>query len=256
MQDQFSRTRMQFGAKGIDTLKSSAVLVFGVGGVGGYTVEALVRSGVGRIGICDDDKICLTNLNRQIIASHKTVGRSKVEAMKERILEISPEVIVDIYPVFYGADTADSIDLSPYHYIVDAIDTVSAKLELISRAKTLDIPIISAMGAANKLDPTAFVVSDIFQTKGDALARVMRRELRARKIENLKVVYSTEEPKPIVAEFAMECKHNCVCPPDVTRNCTKRRQIPSSNAFVPAVAGLILGGEVIKDLAEIHAKLT
>lgn len=249
MLDQFSRTRMQFGKEAIEHLKNSAVAVFGIGGVGGYTVEALARSGIGRIAICDDDKICITNLNRQIVATHKTVGMSKVEVMKARILEINPQVQVDTFPLFYGPETVAEVDLSPYDYIIDAVDTVTAKLALITQANTLGISVISAMGAANKLDPTAFVVADIFETKGDALARVMRRELRRRGVSSLKVVYSTEEAKEPVAEFSTDCKHNCVCPPDVTRTCTKRRQIPSSNAFVPAVSGLILAGEVIKDLA-------
>ena len=248
MLDQFSRTRMLFGADAIEKLKSSAVAVFGIGGVGGHTVEALARSGIGRIGIIDDDKICLTNLNRQIIATHATIGKSKVETMRERILEINPAIVVDTHELFYGPDVAEQIDLSVYDYIVDAIDTVTAKIELVMQAKRLNIPIISAMGAANKLDPTAFTVTDIFATKGDALARVMRRELRARGVEKLKVVYSTEEPKAPLPEFAGECRNNCICPPDVTRTCNKRRQIPASNAFVPGVAGLILAGEVIKDL--------
>ena len=248
MLDQFSRTRMLFGADAIETLKSSAVAVFGIGGVGGHTVEALARSGIGRIAIIDDDKICLTNLNRQIIATHRTIGKSKVATMKERILEINPAVTVDTYELFYGPDVAAQVDLSVYDYIVDAVDTVTAKIELVMQAKRLNIPIISAMGAANKLDPTAFTVTDIFTTKGDALARVMRRELRARGVEKLKVVYSTEEPKAPLPEFAGECRNNCICPPDVTRTCNKRRQIPASNAFVPGVAGLILAGEVIKDL--------
>ena len=249
MQDQFSRTRALLGHAALERLFQSSVAVFGIGGVGGYTVEALARSGIGRIALFDDDKICLTNLNRQIIATRETVGQYKVDVMAARILAINPGAKVDMHRVFYGPDTADDFDLGAYDYVVDAVDTVTAKIELILRAGASGTPIISSMGTANKLDPTAFVVTDIFDTQQDPLARVMRRELRKRGVDRLKVVYSKETAIPPVADLAEECKKNCICPPDVARTCIVRRQIPASNAFVPAVAGLILAGEVIRDLA-------
>ena len=250
MQDQFSRSRMILGEAAMGRLFQSSVAVFGVGGVGGYTVEALTRSGIGHIALFDDDKICLTNLNRQIIANHDTVGQYKVDVMEERALAINPRAKIESHRVFYGPDTAEDFDLGRYDYIVDAVDTVTAKLELVSRAKQANIPIISCMGTANKLDPTAFVVTDIYETQGDALARIMRRELRKRGIEGLKVVYSKEEALKPIEGTADDCRENCICPPDVARTCTIRRQIPGSNAFVPAVAGLILAGEVVRALAK------
>jgi len=248
MQDQFTRTRALLGAAAIEKLAASRVAVFGLGGVGGHTVEALTRSGVGHFALFDDDKICITNLNRQIIATHKTVGRDKVEVMAERIADINPKAEVEQHRVFYGPDVADQFDFSRYDYIVDAIDTVTAKLELVVRAAAASVPIISAMGTANKLDPTAFAVTDIFETEGDPLARVMRRELRARGIGSLRVVYSKETAQKPQEDLMKACRSNCVCPPDVARTCHSRRQIPSSNAFVPGTAGLILAGEVVKAL--------
>ena len=248
MLDQFSRTRMLLGAPTMERLSKSSVAIFGIGGVGGHTVEALVRSGLGRVAIFDDDKVCLTNLNRQIIATRETVGRNKVEVMAERIKSINPDTEVETHQVFYGPDIADRFDLGKYDYIVDAVDTVTAKLELVKRANAANVPIISSMGAANKLDPTAFEVTDIFQTANDPLARVMRRELRARGIEALRVVYSKEPAQKPVEDLVKACRQNCVCPPDVARTCHSRRQIPASSAFVPGVAGLILAGEVVKAL--------
>ena len=235
MADQFSRTRMLLGREAMEQLSKSSVAVFGIGGVGGHTVEALVRSGVGRIAIFDHDTICLTNLNRQIIATHETVGRSKVEVMAERIKSINPKVEVEAQQVFYGTDVADQFDLGKYDYIVDAVDTVTAKLELVKRANAAGVPIVSSMGAANKLDPTAFEVRDIYKTQDDALARVMRRELRKLGVKALKVVYSKEKAlKPV----------------EDTDEQSTRRQIPASNAFVPGTAGLILASVVIRDLIE------
>ena len=254
MQDQFSRTRALLGEEALERLFQSSVAVFGIGGVGGYTVEALARSGIGRIALFDDDKICLTNLNRQIIATRETVGLYKAEVMAQRVLSINPRAQVDTHRVFYGPDTAGAFDLGEYDYIVDAVDTVTAKLTLVTEAKAADRPIISSMGTANKLDPTAFVVTDIYDTQQDPLARVMRRELRRRGIERLKVVYSREAAIPPVEDLAEACKKNCICPPDVARTCTIRRQIPASNAFVPAVAGLILAGEVVRDLTGENGK--
>ena len=250
MLDQFSRTRMLIGAEAMERLSNCNVAVFGIGGVGGHTVEALARSGVGRIAIIDDDKICLTNLNRQIIATRDTVGRDKVEVMTERIKSINPKAEVEAHQTFYGPDVADQFDLSKYDYVVDAVDTVTAKLELIKRAHAANVPIISSMGTANKLDPTAFEVTDIYKTQNDALARVMRRELRRLDIKKLKVVYSKETARKPIESTADDCNKNCICPPDVQRTCAIRRQIPASNAFVPGTAGLILAGVVICDLIE------
>lgn len=229
-------------------LQEAAVAVFGVGGVGSYTVEALARGGIGRIALFDDDKVCLTNINRQMIATRKTIGKPKVEVMRDRILDINPNAQVEIYPMFYTAENADTVDLSGFSYIVDAIDTISSKLVLIEKAKAAGVPIISCMGAGNKLDPTKFEVADIYQTSVCPLARVMRTELRKRKVDSLKVVYSKEPALTPLADEANSCKNHCVCPPGTKRKCSVRRQIPGSNSFVPPVAGMILAGEVIKDL--------
>lgn len=232
--NQFSRTQLMLGTEAMDKLKNSRVAVFGVGGVGGYTTEALARSGIGEIDVIDNDAVCLTNLNRQIIATHSTLGMLKVDAAKARLLDINPDITVNTHNIFFTADNADEFDFSKYDYIVDAIDTVSAKIELVMQADRAGVPIISSMGAGNKLDPTQFEVSDIYKTSVCPLARVMRRELKKRSIKKLKVVYSKEEPfKPSAP--------NC-------ENTNGKRQIPASIAFVPSVAGLIIAGEVIKDL--------
>jgi tRNA A37 threonylcarbamoyladenosine dehydratase len=248
MLNEFSRTELLLGAPAMQKLKESTVAVFGIGGVGSYTVEALARSGVGGFALFDDDKVCLTNINRQLIATRKTVGKQKVEAMCDRILDINPAAAVTLYPTFYTAENADSYDLSAFSYVVDAIDTVSSKLVLIEKATAAGVPIISCMGAGNKLDPTKFEVADIFSTSVCPLARVMRNELRKRKIPSLKVVYSKEPALTPIEDDANSCKHHCICPPDTKRKCTVRRQVPGSTAFVPSVAGLILAGEVVKDL--------
>ena len=244
----FSRTELLLGEKAMDKLSDAMVAVFGVGGVGSYTVEALARSGVGGIALFDDDKVCLTNINRQLIATRDTVGSSKVDVMRERVLSINPKCQVETHACFYTAKNADEFDFSHYAYIVDAIDTVSSKLPLFERAKAAGIPIISCMGAGNKLDPTRFEVTDIYKTSVCPLAKVMRRELRARGIDALKVVYSREEALKPLEDGALGCKTGCICPPGTQRKCTVRRQVPGSVAFVPSVAGLILAGEVIKDL--------
>jgi len=245
---------MLLGAPAIEKLSESNVAIFGLGGVGCHTVEALARSGVGRLALFDDDKICLTNLNRQIIETHKTVGAYKANIMAERVLEINPKAIVEPHRVFYDPETAKDFDLARYDYIVDAVDTVTAKLELVARAAKANTPIISAMGTANKLDPTAFTVTDIYETENDPLARVMRRELRRRGVASLKVVYSKEAAIKPIEDTAHDCKRNCICPPDVARTCTIRRQIPASTAFVPGVAGLILAGEVVKALTQTESR--
>ena len=248
--NEFSRTELLLGTEGVDKLRNSSIAVFGVGGVGSFTVEALVRSGVGNISIIDDDKVCLTNINRQLIATRKTIGKNKVEVMRDRILEINPKVNVEIHQTFYGKDNADEFDLSKYDYIVDAIDTVSSKLMLIERAKKCNTPIISSMGAGNKLDPTKFQVTDIYKTSICPLARAMRSELRKRGIDSLKVVYSQEPALKPIENEEDNCNTKCVCPSGTQRKCTARRQIPGSVAFVPSVVGLIIAGEVIKDIIE------
>lgn len=253
--NEFSRTELLLGAEGMKKLSNSRVAVFGIGGVGTFAAEALARSGVGALDLFDDDKVCLTNINRQLIATRKTVGKKKVEVMKDRILEINPAASVIAHETFYGAENADEYDLEAYDYIIDAIDTVSSKLILVQRAVEKNIPIICCMGAGNKLDPTKFEVADLSKTSMCPLAKVMRTELRRRGIKHLKVVYSKEPPITPIEDDANSCKNNCVCPPDTTRKCTIRRQVPGSVAFVPSVAGLILAGEVIKDLVfpEGHA---
>jgi tRNA A37 threonylcarbamoyladenosine dehydratase len=247
--NQFSRTAMQFGRENMEKLFAAKVAVFGIGGVGGYTAEALARTGIGALDLFDDDRICLTNLNRQITAMRSTVGQYKADVMKARIQDINPQCVVGARRMFYMPETADEVDLTQYSYVVDAIDTVTGKIELIVRAKAAGVPIICAMGAANKLDPTAFVVVDIHKTEMDPLAKVMRKELRARGIKDVKVVYSKEPPMTPVEDEEISCRTGCVCPPGTARTCTIRRQIPASNAFVPPVCGLILAGEVVKDLA-------
>ena len=248
MLDQFSRTELLLGNESMIRLKNARVAIFGIGGVGGYTTEALARSGVGTLDLIDDDRVCLTNINRQIYATRRTVGRYKVDVAEERILEINPEANVNTYKTFYMPDTAAEFDFSAYDYVVDAIDTVTGKLMLVEQADHAGTPIISSMGAGNKMDPTAFQVADIYETTVCPLARVMRRELKKRGIRSLKVVYSREKPMEPVEDMAISCRSNCICPPGTARKCTQRRQIPGSNAFVPSVAGLIIAGEVIKDL--------
>ena len=248
MLNQFSRTELLFGREAMEKLVSSRVAVFGIGGVGGYTVEALVRSGIGAIDIIDDDKVCLTNINRQIYATRKTVGKYKVDVAAERIAEINPDVKVCTHKTFYTPETAEQFNFQDYDYIVDAIDTVTGKIELVVNAEASNTPIISSMGAGNKIDPTVFEVSDIYKTSVCPLAKVMRYELKRRGIKRLKVVYSKEKPITPIDDMSISCRTNCICPPGTARKCTQRRQVPGSNAFVPSVVGLIIAGEVIKDL--------
>ncbi|MEL7648541.1 MAG: tRNA threonylcarbamoyladenosine dehydratase [Sedimentibacter sp.] len=249
MLNEFSRTQLLLGEEAMEKLKNAKVAIFGIGGVGSYAAEALARCGIGSFALFDDDKVCLTNINRQIIATRKTIGIKKVDVMAERILDINPKAKVEANACFYMPDNADQYDLSQYDYIVDAIDTVTAKLELIVRANALGVPIMSSMGAGNKLDPTKFEVTDIFKTSMDPLAKVMRSELKKRGIKKLKVVYSKEKPITPMDSEETSCKSNCVCPPGTTRKCTQRRAIPGSVSFVPSVAGLIIAGEVVKDIA-------
>ncbi len=248
MLHKFSRTQLLIGKEALSKLSESKVAIFGVGGVGSFAAEGLARSGVGKFVLIDDDKICLTNINRQIHATTKTVGIPKVEAMRDRILEINPKAEVEIFKSFYNNETSDELIKDDYDYIIDAIDTVTSKLDLIVRAKEKNIPIISSMGAGNKLDPTKFEVTDINKTSVCPLARVMRKELKKRNIDKLKVVYSKEEPITPIEDSESNCKNCCVCPKGTTRKCTVRRQIPGSISFVPSVVGMIVAGEVIKDL--------
>lgn len=249
MLNQFSRTELIFGREAMEKLAASRVAVFGIGGVGGYAVEALVRSGVGTVDLVDDDRICLTNINRQIYATRKTVGKYKVDVAAERIHEINPDAVVNIYKTFYTPDIAEQFDFAQYDYIVDAIDTVTGKIALVMNADAAGTPIISSMGAGNKVDPTAFEVTDIYKTSVCPLARVMRCELKRRGVKKLKVVYSREQPIAPIDDMAISCRAHCICPPGTARKCTQRRQVPGSNAFVPSVVGLIIAGEVIKDLS-------
>jgi tRNA A37 threonylcarbamoyladenosine dehydratase len=248
MLNQFSRTELLVGSEGMEKLKNARVAIFGIGGVGGYTVEALARSGVGTLDLIDDDKICLTNLNRQILATRSTVGKYKVDVARDRILDINPNANVNIYKTFYVPDTADQFDFTQYDYVVDAIDTVTGKIELIMQADRTNTPIISSMGAGNKMDASAFKVADIYKTNVCPLAKVMRRELKKRGIKKLKVVYSEEKPMTPIDDMAISCRTHCICPPGTARKCTQRRQVPGSNAFVPSVVGLIIAGEVINDI--------
>lgn len=247
MLNQFSRTELIFGKEAMEKLAASRVAVFGVGGVGGYAVEALVRSGIGAIDLIDNDRVCLSNINRQIIATHKTVGMYKVDVAAERIADINPDTVVRTYKTFYMPDTAGEFDFTDYDYIVDAIDTVKGKLTLVENASAAGTPIISSMGAGNKVDPTAFEVTDIYKTSVCPLARVMRYELKRRGIKKLKVVYSKEQPIT-PAGGAAESSNDGTCPSDAEAEHTSRRQIPGSNAFVPATVGLIIAGEVIRDI--------
>ncbi|WP_405342744.1 ThiF family adenylyltransferase [Ruminococcus sp.] len=250
MLNQFSRTRLIFGIEAMEKLSQARVAVFGIGGVGSYTAEALVRSGIGAIDLIDDDRICLTNLNRQLFATRDTVGQHKVDVAEKRIRSINPDCKVITHKTFYMPDTKDLFDFTEYDYIVDAIDTVKGKLELVMNSKASETPIISSMGAGNKVNAAAFEVADIYETSVCPLARVMRYECRKRGIDSLKVVYSKEKPIRPLEDMSISCRKHCICPPGTARKCTQRRDIPGSTAFVPSAAGLIIAGEVIKDLIE------
>ena len=250
MLNQFSRTHLIFGIEAMEKLSQSRVAIFGVGGVGGYTIEALARSGVGAIDLIDDDRICLTNLNRQLLATRDTVGQYKVDVAEKRIHSINPDCKVITHKTFYMPETKHMFDFTEYDYIVDAIDTVKGKLELVMNSKASETPIISSMGAGNKVNAAAFEVADIYETSVCPLARVMRYECRKRGIKSLKVVYSKEKPIRPLEDMSISCRKHCICPPGTARKCTQRRDIPGSTAFVPSAAGLIIAGEVIKDLIE------
>ena len=250
MLNQFSRTRLIFGIEAMEKLSQARVAVFGIGGVGSYTAEALVRSGIGAIDLIDDDRICSRLLNRQLFATRDTVGQHKVDVAEKRIRSINPDCKVITHKTFYMPDTKDLFDFTEYDYIVDAIDTVKGKLELVMNSKASETPIISSMGAGNKVNAAAFEVADIYETSVCPLARVMRYECRKRGIKSLKVVYSKEKPIRPLEDMSISCRKHCICPPGTARKCTQRRDIPGSTAFVPSAAGLIIAGEVIKDLIE------
>lgn len=254
MLNQFSRTQLLYGAEAMEKLSSSRVAVFGIGGVGGFVVEALARSGVGALDLIDDDKVCLTNINRQIIATRKTVGQYKVDVAEERVHDINPDCEVRTYKTFYLPETQDQFDFHDYDYVIDAIDTVTGKLGIIEQAKEAKVPVISSMGAGNKLNPSMFEVADIYETSICPLAKVMRHECRKRGIESLKVVYSKEKPRRPLEDMSISCRTNCICPPGAARKCTERRDIPGSTAFVPSVVGLIIAGEVINDLTGVKIR--
>lgn len=248
MKEQFSRTGLLLGEEAMQKLENARVAIFGIGGVGGYVCEALVRSGVGRFDLIDNDQVCLSNLNRQIIATHQTVGRYKTEVMKERMLDINPDVIVNTHECFFLPENADSFPFSDYDYVVDAVDTVTAKIELVMKCQENKVPIISSMGAGNKLDAGAFKVADIYKTNVCPLAKVMRRELKKRGVKKLKVVYSEEMPMtPIETIKDITGNHNDSSKQEFKSAC--RRSTPGSVAFVPSVAGLMIAGEVVKDLS-------
>jgi tRNA A37 threonylcarbamoyladenosine dehydratase len=248
--DWYSRTELLIGKDGVDKLNNSKIAIFGIGGVGAYAAEALCRAGVGNLVLVDYDDICLTNLNRQIHATRKTVGKSKVDMMKERLLEINPKLNVIIFKELYNEETAERLLTPDLDYVVDAIDMVTSKLDLITRSQQMNIPVISCMGAGNKFDPTKIEISDIYKTSMCPLARVIRQELRKKGVKKLKVVYSKEEPvTPIETE--KNCKNNCICSNKDLAKCTHRRQIPGSISFVPSAFGLALASAVVRDLLSL-----
>ena len=251
MLNQFSRTQLLYGEEAMKKLASARVAVFGIGGVGGYVVEALARSGIGALDLIDDDKVCLTNINRQIIATRKTIGQYKVDVAAERVHDINPDCLVTAHKTFFLPETQDQFDFTKYDYVVDAMDTVTGKLAIIEKAKEAGVPVISSMGAGNKLNPAMFEVADIYKTSVCPLAKVMRHECKKRGIKSLKVVYSKEKPIRPYEDLSISCRTNCVCPPGTERKCTQRRDIPGSVAFVPSVVGLIIAGEVLNELAGV-----
>lgn len=250
MLNQFSRTELLYGNEVMKKFSESRVAVFGIGGVGGYAVEALARSGIGELDLIDDDKICLTNLNRQIYALRSTVGQYKVDVAQQRIHDICPDIKVNTYKCFFMPETANQFDFTKYDYVIDAIDTVTGKIEIIMQAQKAGVPVISSMGAGNKFRPDMFQVTDIYKTKVCPLAKVMRYELKKRGVKKLKVVYSEEKPVKPDENLEISCRNHCICPPGTVRKCTVRRDIPGSTAFVPSTVGLIIAGEVLNDIAK------
>lgn len=249
MLNQYSRAELIYGAENMELLRRSRVAVFGVGGVGGSVVEALARMGVGTLDLIDDDRVCLTNLNRQVLATRSTVGKYKVDAARERIHDIDPAITVNTYQTFFLPEESDRFDFAQFDYVVDAIDTVTGKIQIILQAQAAGVPVISAMGCGNRSDPTKLTVTDLYKTSQDPLARVMRRELKRRGVKKLKVVYSTEPAiRPIDTENS--CLHHCICPPGSTRKCTERRDLPGSSSFVPPVAGMMMAAAIVNDLTK------
>ena len=237
----------------MQVLRQSRVAVFGVGGVGGSVVEALARMGVGTLDLIDDDRVCLTNLNRQVLATRSTVGKYKVDAARDRIHDIDPAITVNTYQTFFLPEEADQFDFHQYDYVVDAIDTVTGKIQIILQAQAAGVPVISAMGCGNRTDPTKLTVTDLYKTSQDPLARVMRRELKKRGVKKLKVVYSTEPAiRPIDTENS--CLHNCICPPGSARKCTERRDLPGSTSFVPPAAGMMMAAAIVNDLTHFDPR--
>lgn len=248
MQNQFSRTQLLLGAEAMDKLKTAHVAIFGIGGVGGYVVEALARAGVGHFDLIDDDVVCLTNINRQIHATIKTVGHPKVEAGKERVLLINPHAEVETHQTFLLPDTKDQFDFTKWDYVVDAVDTVTAKLLIIEAAQKAGVPVISCMGCGNRLDPSKLEITDIYKTVKDPLSKVMRRELKKRGVKKCTVLYSTETALSPIEDPEISCREHCVCPPNSPRSCNDRRAIPASSPFVPPAAGLMIASKVAMDL--------
>lgn len=247
--NQYSRTTLLIGPEALKKLHDSKVLIFGVGGVGGYVVESLARSGVGHLELVDDDMVCLTNLNRQLLALRGTVGQHKADLAAERVHSIDPRIEVNVRKTFFLPENAEEFNFSEYDYVVDAVDTVTAKLEIIMRAQAAGTPVISCMGCGNRLDPTQVRIGDIYKTSMDPLAKVMRHELKKRRVKHLKVVWSTEKPiRPDPNNDDDNCRTHCICPPGQTRSCGIRRDIPGSSAFVPPAAGFAIGSEIVRDL--------
>lgn len=251
MLNQYSRTELVMGQEALEKLRSCRVAVFGIGGVGGSVVETLARSGVGTIDVIDDDKICLTNLNRQILATRATVGKYKADAAEERIHQIDPEITVNKHKIFYlPGESADNIDFSAFDYVVDSLDTMSAKIDIVMKAKAAGVPVISCMGCGNRVDPSRLQVTDIYKTSMDPLSKIMRKEMKKRRVRKLKVVFSTEPPIRPLRDQDNSCRYHCICPPGTKRKCTERRDIPGSTAFVPPAAGIMAASEVVRDLTQ------
>ncbi len=247
MLNQYSRAELIYGPDNMELLRHRRVAVFGIGGVGGSVVEALARMGIGTLDLIDDDRVCLTNLNRQVLATRSTVGKYKVDAARERVADLDPEITVNTYRTFFLPEEAAQFDFSQFDYVVDAIDTVTGKIQIILQAQAAGVPVISAMGCGNRTDPTKLTVTDIYKTSQDPLARVMRRELKKRGVRKLKVVYSTEPAiRPIDTDNS--CLHHCICPPGSARKCTERRDLPGSTSFVPPAAGMMIAAAIVNDL--------
>lgn len=249
--NQFSREALIIGEENVKKLHNCHVAIFGIGGVGGYVCEGLVRSGIGKFDLVDDDVVCLTNLNRQLIASRKTVGKPKVDVMAERMRTINPDAAITVHKCFFLPETAEEFNFSSYDYVVDAIDTVTGKIEIIMQCQKVGVPVISCMGMGNRIDPTQVHITDIYKTTMDPLAKVMRHEMKKRRVKKLKVCFSTEKPRRPVDDMSNSCREHCICPPNAVHKCTERRDIPGSTAFVPPAAGFAMASAIIQDLTGI-----